>query len=63
MVGWVVLRATAATTVRLEQHQWKSALPPLAQRVHKEEHQKEKEIRRAAIVLLDNLKKRIQMMK
>ena len=63
MVGWTAPSAMAATTVHLEQHQRKSALPPCAQRVQQEEHKKEKEIQHAEIVLLENLKKRIQTVK
>ena len=63
MVGWTAPSAMAATTVRLERHQPKSALPPCAQHVQQEEHKKEKEIQHAEIVLLENLKKRIQTVK
>jgi len=63
MVGWTAPSATTATTVRLEQRQRKSALPPHAQRVQQEEHQKEKETQLAAHVLLENLKIRTQTMK
>ena len=63
MVDRTALNAMAATTVRLGQRQRKSILPLRAQRVQQEEHQKEKETQLAAIVLLENLKKRIQTMK
>ena len=63
MVDRTALNAMAATTVRVGQRQRKSALQPHAQRVQQEEHQKEKEILHAAIVLLENLKRRSQTMK
>ena len=63
MVGWTALSAMTATTVRLERHQPKSALPPCAQRVQQEEHKKEQATQLAALVLLENLKKRTQTMK
>ena len=63
MVGQTAPSATTATTVRLGQRQRKSILPLRAQRVQQGENQKEKEIRLAAIVLLENLKRRIQTMK
>jgi len=63
MVDRIALNAMVATTVRKGQRQRKSALPPHAQRVQQEEHQKEKEILHAAIVLLENLKRRTQTMK
>ena len=63
MVDRTALNAMAATTVRLGQRQRKSILLPRAQRVQQEEHQKEKETQLAAIVLLENFKRRTQMMK
>ena len=64
MVGWTALSATIATTVRLEQHQRKSILLPHAQHVHLDlKHQKEKETQFAALVLLENFKRRTQTMK
>ena len=63
MVGRTAPSATTATTVRLGQHQRKSILPPRAQRVQQEEHQEEQETQLAAIVLLENFKRRTQMMK
>ena len=64
MVGWTAPSATIATTVRLEQHQRKSSLPPRAQHVHLDlQHQKEKETQLASLVLLENFKIRTQTMK
>ena len=58
MVGQTVPNATTATVVWLGQRQRKSILPPRAQRVRQEEHQKEKKIRPAVLVKLENTKTR-----
>jgi len=58
MVGQTALNAMIATTVRLGQRQRKSILPLRAQRVQQEEHQKEKKIRPAVLVKLENTKTR-----
>ena len=64
MVGRTAPSATAAITVRLEQRQRKSALPPRAQHVQLDlQHEKEKATRTAALALLDNFKRRTQLMK
>ena len=63
MVGWTAPSAMIATTVRLGQRQMKSILLPCAQHVQQEEHQKVQVTQHAEIVLLENLKKRIQTVK
>ena len=56
--------ATNATSVQLGQHQRNSSLTPRAQHVHLDlQHQKEKEIQLASLVLLENFKRRTQTMK
>ena len=55
--------AQAVTNVQMAQHQISLVLPPRAQHVQREEHKKEKETRPAALVLLENFKRRTQTMK